>query len=221
MVPVPRMKAFVAQVGVVQRENARLSLAAMARSEEARVIREQRARSGGIAPTLTRIVDGVRNGDYDRVKDRGVIILQWKYLREIATVAMRTLKARAPAVSGDYKRGLKLFVGDAEANLSAVGVPAGAQNLTIVATVPYSRRLEIGKSKDGGPFVVQVAPHIVGETATFLAKDYRGVANIRFIYEDVQGPAGTRSRSSTGSRRADRRRDVALRFPAIRVVDPR
>lgn len=219
MVPARAMKAFVTQVGVRQKEGARLSLAATARSEEARVIREQRARSGGIAPTLTRVVDGRRGGAYDQVRENGLIILQWHYLREIATVAMSRLRARAPERSGDYKRGLKLFVGDAEATLSAAGIPAGAQRLTIVATVPYSRRLEIGKDSAGGPFVVQVAPHIVAETAALVAKDYAGVAAVKFIFEDVAGP-GVR-RASTGSRRADRQRDVALRYPAIRVVDAR
>lgn len=221
MVPAARMRAFVTQVGVAQKENARLALVATARGEEARVIREQRARSGGIAPTLTRIVDGRRGASYETVRENGVIILQWKYLREIATVAMARLKARAPEVQGEYKRSIKLFVGAAEGALSASGLPAGAQRVTIVATAPYSRRLEGGKDKDGGPFVVQVAPHIVQETATLLARDYAGVANIRFIYEDIEGPAAPRNRPSTGSRRGDRLRDVALRFPAIRVVDPR
>lgn len=221
MVPAARMRAFVTQVGVTQKENARQALVATARSEEARVIREQRARSGGIAPTLTRIVDGKRGASYEAVRENGVIILQWKYLREIAAVAMARLKARAPEVQGEYKRGLKLFVGEAETGLSAAGIPAGATMLTVVATAPYSRRLEVGKGKDGGPFVVQVAPHIVQEAATLLAQDYRGVANIRFTYEDVQGPGGSRARGTTGSRRGDRLRDVGLRFPAIRVVDPR
>jgi hypothetical protein len=221
MVPARAMKAYVTQVGVTQKDGARLALAATARSEEARVIREQTARSGGIAPTLTRIVDGRRGAAYDSVGDNGVIILQWKYLREIAAVAMRRLKARAPERSGDYKKGIKLFAGNAEATLSAVGIPAGTQNITIVATAPYSRRLEVGKDKEGGPFVVQVAPHIVAETAALMASDYRGVARIKFTYADIEGPAAASRRPSTGSRRGDRARDVALRFPAIEAVDPR
>lgn len=227
MVPARQMRAFVTQVGVRQKENARLALVATARSEEARVIREQSARSGGIAPTLTRIVDGRRGGNYEAVRENGVIILQWKYLREIAAVAMARLKARAPEVHGDYKRGLKLFVGDREGALSAGGLPASASNITVVATAPYSRRLEIGKDKDGGPFVVQVAPHIVQETATLLAQDYRSVANVRFGYEDIEGPAAGRARAARtratdrAGRRAARAQEVALRFPAIRVVDPR
>lgn len=221
MIPAARMRAFVTQVGVAQKENARQALVATARGEEARVIREQRARSGGIAPTLTRIVDGRRGANYETVRENGVIILQWKYLREIATVAMARLKARAPQIQGEYKRSIKLFVGDAEGALSASGLPAGASRVTVVATAPYSRRLEAGRDKDGGPFVVQVAPHIVQETATLLARDYAGVASIRFTYEDIEGPAAASRRGTTGSRRGDRQRDVALRYPAIRVVDPR
>jgi hypothetical protein len=221
MVPAATMRAYVTQVAVTQKENARQHMVATARAEEARVLREQTARSGGIAPTLTRIVDGKRGAAYEAVGDKGLIILEWKYLREIAAVAMRKLKARAPEQRGDYKRGLKVFAGNAEATLSAAGIPLGVQRITVVATVPYSRRLEVGKSKDGSPFVVQVPPHMVAETAAFLAKDYAGVARIRFTYEDVEGPGGTRSRPSTGNRRADRKRDVALRYPAIQVVDPR
>lgn len=227
MVPARAMKAYVTNIAVTQKEGARLAHAATARSEEARVIREQTARSGGIAPTLTRIVDGKRGAAYDSVREGGVIILQWRYLREIAAVAMARLKARAPERSGDYKRGLMLFAGDAEATLSATGIPATAQRLTVVATVPYARRLELGKSKDGGPFVVQVAPHIVAETAALLAKDYAGVANIRFGFEDVEGPAAGRARAARtratdrAGRGAARAQEVALRYPAIRVVDSR
>lgn len=220
MVPARAMKAFATHIAVTQREGARLALAATARSEEARVIREQKARAG-IVPTLTRVVDGRRGAAYDQVRDNGVIILQWRYLREIVTVAMARLKARSPERSGDYKRGLMLFVGNAQATISAAGIPEGATNMTIVATMPYSRRLEVGKDAKGGPFVVQVPQHIVQETAMLLARDYRGVARIKFTYEDVQGPGGRAARPSTGSRRKDRRRDVSLRYPAISIVDIR
>lgn len=227
MVPVARMKAFTTQIGVRQRENVREILVATAKAEEARVIRQQSARSGGIAPTLTRIVDGVRGASYERVKQNGTIILQWKYLREIAAEAMKRLRARAPERSGEYKRGLKLFAGDAEAGLSAGGIPAGVQRVTLVATAPYSRRLEIGKKKGGAWFVDQVAPRMVYTTSEDLKRMFGGVADIRFTYEDVEGPAGQRARATAtraagrAERRAARAREVALRFPAIRVVDSR
>ena len=216
MVP-GRMRAYVTQVGIAQKQNARQAFIATARAEEARVIQQQTARAG-IAPGLVRIVDGVRGGQYENVRENGVIILQWKYLREIAAVTMARLKARAPQVSGEYKRSLRLFVGDAEASGP---ISPFVQRLTVVATAPYSRRLEVGKDAKGGPFVVQVAPHIVAETAQFLARDYAGVAQIRFTYEDVEGPAAASRRPSTGSRRGDRQRNVALRYPAIRIVDAR
>lgn len=227
MLAVRPMKAFATHVGVVQKDGARRAMVATAYAEEARVIREQRARSGGIAPTLTRLVDGRRGAAYETVRENGVIILQWRYLREIAAVAMARLKARAPETSGDYKRGLKVFADDAEATLSARGIPESTRRVTMVATVPYARRLEIGKREGGGAFVIQVAPHIVAETAQFLARDYRGVATIRFVYEDVQGPAAGRSRAaatraaSRADRRSARAQEVAMRFPAIRVVDSR
>lgn len=227
MIPAARMRAFVTQVGIRTKENAREALIATAHAEEARVIRQQRSRSGGIAPTLTRIVDGRRGAPYRAVGENGLIILQWNYMREIATVTLRRLKDRAPERSGDYKRGLKLFVGEAEATISATGIPADADFMTIVATVPYSRRLEIGRDKTGGPFVVQVAPHIVAETARFLARDYRGVASIQFTYEDVQGPGVGRARSARtraaprAQRRQARAQEVAMRYPAIRIVDHR
>jgi hypothetical protein len=221
------MRAYVQQVGVRQRENAREALVATAHAEERRVISQQRARSGGIAPTLTRIVDGRRGAAYETVRENGLIILKWGYLREIASVALSRLRARAPERSGEYKAGLKLFVGDTEAGLSAGGIPASAAVFTVVATAPYSRRLEVGKDKTGGPFVVQVAPHIVAETAKFLAQDYRGVARVRFVYEDVQGPGAGAARSAAvrgtnrGDRRAARRAAAALRYPGIRVTDDR
>jgi hypothetical protein len=221
------MRAYVQQVGIRQRENAREALIATAHAEERRVIQQQSARSGGIAPTLTRIVDGRRGAAYETVRENGFIILQWGYMREIATVALARLRARAPERSGEYKAGIKLFVGASEAALSAGGIPASTSVFTVVATAPYSRRLEIGKSKDGGPFVVQVAPHIVAETAQFLAQDYRGVARVRFVFEDVEGPAAGAARSAAvrSSRRSERREArraaVAVRFPGIRVTDDR
>lgn len=226
MVPA-RMRPFVQQVGVRQRENARMALVAIAHAEERRVIQQQRARSGGIAPTLTRIVDGRRGAAYETVRENGVIILQWGYLREIAAVVMQRLKARAPEISGEYKRGLRLFFGNQEVTGGADSIPAAARAFTVVATVPYARRLEVGRDKDGGAFVAQVQPHIVGETAQFLANDYRGVATVRFTYAGLEGPAADVARSARasatnrGERRAARRQEVAIRFPAIRITDDR
>jgi hypothetical protein len=221
MIPIAPMKAFTTQIATRQKENGRQVMIETAKAEEARVIRQQTTRSGGIAPTLTRIVDGKRGGRYEDVKDNGVIILQWKYLREIAARAVQALKARAPVVSGEYKAGLKAFADYQEVGLSAGGIRPATQIVTVVATVPYSRRLEIGRKKGGAWFVDQVAPRMVFTTAEELKKAYSGVADVRFTYEDVAGPGGASARPSTGSRRADRIRDVALRYPSIRVVDRR
>jgi hypothetical protein len=216
MVPARNMNAFVTQVGIKQKQHVRQALIATARSEEARVIREQRARAGYV-PTLTRIVDGKRGAPYESVSENGLIILQWGYLREIAAVMMDRLRARSPQDQGDYKRGLKLFVGGSETDT----VPPNAQNLTAVATVPYARKLEVGTRKGGGPFVLQVQPHIVQETAKLLAKDYKGVATIRFDYAEFEGLQYRRATRDSSTRRARRERDTALRYPAIKVVDPR
>jgi len=228
MVPAARMRAFVTQVGVAQKENARLALVATARGEEARVIREQRARSGGIAPTLTRIVDGRRGASYETVRANGVIILQWSYIREIVQVAVSRLKARGPEQAGDWKKSITVFADDAP--VSPTNIPALADFIQIAPTVPYSRRLEIGEREDGKPFVISALPHLVEEAATFLRKDYAGVAVVKHSYVQFDASTGgaTEWRAAyrrTLQRESNRRRAHAqtaeLRYPAIQIWNPR
>lgn len=139
----------------------------------------------GVAPHSRIVIDGVEDAPLSAIKPNSIIVLLWSFLPEVAQATYTALKQRSPRRSGAYIEGLLVFVD---------GDPAGFQAITIdtrevrfVASVPYARRLEVGKDESGGPFVKQVATHIVEETAIVAKRKFSDLAYISYEYVDLSG----------------------------------
>lgn len=167
-------------------EMARKQMAAAARQTVARVETEQTARSGGIKPRYTAIVDGVAGGSFDSVRPDGIIVLDWDYMQEAVTRTVAYLRAHGPKTKGQWKASVVAEVDGSVVDADAP-IPRGARAIYIGADTPYSRRLEIGKRKGGGPFVIQVQQHFVEAAALLLKKTLKDVAVVKFTYASFRG----------------------------------
>ena len=192
-------------------EAARRMLADAAESERRRVIAAQSAR-GGIAPTLATVVDGRRGAALASVKPDGFILLEWGYVREVALVAITALRHAGPHVEGDWKNTLTVLADGAEVQPTAI--PHMARQVLVIATQPYSRRLEIGRTSRGDPFVLQDDDYrLIERTAKRMASIYRQVARIDFTYVDLEGAHQLTNRGARAGKGGGQ-----VRYPALRIV---
>ena len=111
------------------------------------------------------------------------------------------MQERSPRVSGRYIRGHRLFIDGGE--FIGKDIPVGAEEYTFINTVPYARKIEIGKTKSGRAFVLQVPNRIYERTAKDARRRVGNSVDVKFTYTSLSGAA------SRGNR-----------FPAI-IVRPR
>ena len=160
------------------------------------------------------IVDGAEGAPLTDVRPDGVIVFAWQYLGEVVQDTYGALVNRSPRDTGAYIGGI-LVIADGQ-ETTAENLPTDAQEVLIVASVPYARRLEVGKRKSGGSFVVQVASHIVEETAIVARQLYGDLAAITFTYVDLSNAYALRTAAS--HRRRHGRLVTDVQYPAIRIV---
>lgn len=188
---------------------ARQSLARAARATVQRVEAEQSGRSGGITPNYLAVVDGVRGGAFDNVRPDGVIALDWNYMAEAVIRTVEYLRLHGPEWEGGWKRAIMVEV-DGVMVAPDAPIAKTAKVAYVGPAVPYARRLEIGLDAKGDAFAVQVPMHFVESAAQHLARQLRGVAEVKFI--PYVSFAGANTRMT--------RRDLRdSRVPAIRLIE--
>ena len=110
---------------------------------------------------------------------------------------------RSPAVSGAYREGHTLFADGSETD--PLGTVPMASQYVFTNTVPYTRKIEIGETKKGTPFVIQVQNRIYERTAQDAINKFGNQAKIRFTYQPLQGGAiGKWAGSASAKRLASR-----------------
>jgi hypothetical protein len=192
----------------LQDKQAKEHLLVTAKAGNAATIKEQQQRSG-IAPT----VEGYANkpgNPVDNVMLPGPIVYQYQYMLEVLTVALFTLRQNSPVVSGAYRNNHTLYVDGTSVKGVPSQIPDGAE-LYISNPLPYVRKLEIGKTRSGRDFVVQVPDQIYERTTVQLARRFGNVASIYFGFVVItQGAVADWSASRSG-RRAGLQRGGSLR----------
>jgi hypothetical protein len=106
-----------------------------------------------------------------------------------------------------------MIEGQEVANIGAIRHDTA--EIVILNTSPYARRLEVGTRPDGRPFVIQVKPRIVEETAILARSRFGNMAKLSFGYFDLA--SGYTLRRSAGRARG-RRSGAAIRYPGIRIT---
>lgn len=165
-------------------------VAAFARAEIA-AADAQNASALGAVPPKTVTVDGRQGAPLESVNpDRGTIIAEWRLTGEVLTWIMATLKQRSPVVSGAYRDSHTLYADGGEVDAAN---PPLAQEYTVLNPLPYSRKIEIGKTESGRDFVIQVPNRIYERTANDAQARFGNIAKIRFTYQSAVGGSKVRA----------------------------
>lgn len=162
------------------------------------------------------IVDQVEGAPIESVEPDGMIVFSWQYMGQVVQDIYEALVARSPVVSGAYVHGIEI-VADGEPSAPDADFSL-AKQVIIVATAPYSRKLEVHLRKDGRPFVVQVPPHIVEDTRDMAVRLYGDLASIEFNYVEISNPYMLRT--SISHRRRHGRTVTNMEYPAI-IIEPK
>lgn len=121
------------------------------------------------------------------------------------------LISNSPVESGEYRDAHTLYadgslVGSAAEIAAGADLPA-ARIFVFVNAAPYARKIEVGRTKDGRDFVIQVPNRIYEGVAEDAAARFGTVASIRSEWRD-EGSYPVLARGVAGRE---------LRYPAIVV----
>lgn len=181
-----------------QDADARKHLIKVASDGHDRIMREQTVRAG-YAPDWSAYAN--RPGHpISSVVLPGPIVFNYRYHREIADQVLRALREASPVVKGDYVRGHSLYVNRVATDTLPKDFKV-SDEVVISNPIPYARRIEIGRTKSGRPFVIQVPDRIYERVAKGpLARRYAKVARLRFVYLDLSGYVSKGKLSATYGR---------------------
>jgi hypothetical protein len=184
-------------------------------------------RALGVVPPKRVTVNGREDELLTNVPpDQGIIIAEYRMADEVLEWIMKTLRDRSPIISGEYKKGHRLFADDVEVNADN---PPIASRYTFFNLVPYARRLEVGKTNSGRDFLIQVPNRIYARTYQDAKAKFGNVAKITTGFEStansykLKNDQASRSftrgfRRVSARQRPDRVAGSVVSVPAIYVT---
>jgi hypothetical protein len=202
---------------------------AVAKFARSRLAETQAANAAalGQAPDYTQTVDGKRGAALETVNpDRGRITFEFDIVTDVLTWIMQELRHRSPVLSGAYREGHRLFADGVEVDIA--NVPP-AEEYSFTNTVPYSRKIEVGTTKSGRQFTINVDEyrpydHVSAEAA----RRFGNIARIGYTFRGIVGgyqiaasssPVArkrtAKGRFAAGTISAHNRKD--MRYPTITV----
>jgi len=164
----------------------------------------------GLYPTWEAYANHPGNSNLESVVLPGPIVYNYRYLVDLIEFALDELRRQSPVSSGNYKRSHTVYVNDQPVGDTIPKTISASDQIYIANPVPYARRLEVGKRRNGAPFVIQVPNHIYERVAQMVEAEGKGRAKIRMGYVDLG--VGTLRRSN---RRHRRNVGDAIKSPAI------
>jgi hypothetical protein len=164
---------------------ARTLLLRVARNGHARIMTDALSRSG-YAPQWEAYANRPGNSNLLSVVLPGPIVYLYRYATEVVEVALTTLQRISPVRSGLYAKSHTIYVDGHEVSRAPTVM---TREVAISNPVPYARKIEIGKTRSGRAFVIQVPNRIYERTARALQQRYRNVATIKFDYIAIAGHA--------------------------------
>jgi hypothetical protein len=171
----------------------------------------------GRIPPRTVTVDGSRGASLEAVRPQGgSIIAEWELISDVLVWIGEALRDRSPHVSGDYQRAHTLFADGVEIPIG--GQAPIAEEYVFLNPLPYARKIEIGKTRSGRDFVLQVPNRIYERTAADAASRFGNLAKIKFTY---RAPFDRRLLAYVPARASNRpaaAHEKSLRVPAIVVT---
>ncbi len=163
------------------------AFAAFARKEIAEAARHNVRILGGPQPRPEILVDGRRGAALESVKPEGVIRAEFAApIGMIVREILAMLHTASPVVSGDYRRSHRLFINGVKQRSIPPDFAEG-DDIAVGPTVPYARRLEVGRTESGRAFSLQVPPRIVERTGKVAARRFGRLARISVEYRAIGG----------------------------------
>jgi hypothetical protein len=166
-----------------QQAQAKALLIKTAKDGHQKLMTEQKARSG-IAPEF----DAYANQPGKPIESvvlPGPIVYRYRYFREVVLVALKELEQASPFESGTYQRSHTLFVNGTPIADPFEHLFKATDKIMIVNTVPYARRIEVGKTKSGRAFVLDVPPRVYDRVRTILHARFRAIASIKVEFVNL------------------------------------
>lgn len=207
--------------GLLSPEARSLAVADFARGRIAEADQANRQVLGRVAPHKL-FVDGREGAALEQVNpDHGTIAAEFDIITDLFLWIGKTLRDRSPVQSGRYRDSHTLFADGREVPIGATVPPA--DEYVFLNPVPYARKIEIGKTKSGRAFVLQVKNRIYERTANDAKRRFSKLAKIRFGYRApiasrifAYQPAARGGWRAAASRRGGVER--AARVPAIVIT---
>jgi hypothetical protein len=147
--------------------------------------------SGEAPASYRRYVNGRPDLPEEQVVAPGPIIYDLSWLPEIEVYCLSFGdSSRSPRRSGRYRRSFFSLV-DGQLRHQP-GTPIDPESeLVIVNDAPYARRIEVGRKKDGRPFVVQVPPEIFLDMRQALLARFGNIVTASRRFVGLSGGSGT------------------------------
>jgi len=136
----------------------------------------------GKNPPYKVFVDGRLNAPLESVKPAGVIEFVWDETLPIVVVerGLEWLREESPVVSGTYRDSHTLYVNGSPA--ARLPEAYRGEEIMISNPVPYARKIEVGRTRAGRAFVIQVPNRIYERVARRLQQRFDNVAAITFAW---------------------------------------
>lgn len=180
------------------REETQKALVALAKREHGKIMAEDPRPSRFI-----RTVDGTKGAREEQVRTDGTIIYDYPRLDGVVQAALETLFDLSPVLSGDYRINHRLFVDGVEArNLAEWD---GQGEIIISNSMPYSRKIELGKMT----MRVPGTDHVYEQAEFTLRQRFGNQARIVFTYRGLMG--GSVLSSKQGGNKSE------YRYPALEI----
>ena len=158
------------------------------------------ARVLGSVPPYTVTVDGRQGAPIESVKvDGGNITVEFELIGGVLAWIAQRLLQQSPVTSGAYRAGHTLFADGSQ--VDALGTVPMASQYVFTNTVPYTRKIEVGRTRAGRDFVIQVPNRIYERTANEAKAKFGNQVKIRFTFQALQGGAVGKWAGSASARR--------------------
>lgn len=166
------------------------------------------ARVLGTVTPYEQFVDGRKGASLESVNpDRGVIVFEFELIADVLRWIHAELVERSPrgpaGGAGTYRDAHRLFADGREIALGP-DLPEAAE-YSFTNTVPYARKLEIGTTESGRPFVIRTEPRLYDQVSAEAARRFKGTVKIAYTFRALAG--GYRTKRG------------AMRYPTI-IVRP-
>jgi hypothetical protein len=150
----------------------------VARQGHAKIMNDAVLRSGA-QPVWEAFANRPGNTNLDSVVLPGPIVYLYHYTTEVVEQAVLLLQRMSPVRSGLYAKSHTIW---ANGHRISQAPKRLVEEIIISNPVPYARKIEVGKTRSGRSFVIQVPNRIYERAAKILRAKYRNVAKIEFNY---------------------------------------